>query len=68
MIFIEDHNVTVKYKTALKVLWLYFNVYLSVKLDNLSYSFIFISSLTTRFQKLYIFKVHRDGIFVWFIY
>jgi hypothetical protein len=41
-----DPAVTVKYRTAIKVLLLYFNLHLSVKLDSLSCSFTTISFLT----------------------
>jgi len=55
ILIIKDPTVTVKCRTAIKalflyfnlyLLFLYFNLYLSVKLDGLSSSFIFISFLT----------------------
>ena len=39
MIIIEDHTVTVKFKTAMAGLFLYFNLCLSVMLDSLLCSF-----------------------------
>jgi hypothetical protein len=45
MLIFED-TVTVKYRTAIKMLFLYFNVHLSVMLDSLSCSFTSVSFLT----------------------
>jgi hypothetical protein len=42
MLLIEDPTVTVKCRIAIKALFLYFNLCLSVNLDNLSCSFTFI--------------------------
>jgi succinate dehydrogenase hydrophobic anchor subunit len=47
MFIIEDTTVTVKCRTAIKVMFLYFNLCLSVTLNSLSCSFTSISFLTT---------------------
>ena len=44
--FAKDPTVTVKCRTAIKVLFLYINLCLSVMFDNLSYLFTFIYFLT----------------------
>ena len=46
MLFIEDPTMIVKCRATLKVLFFYFNLCLSVKLDSLPCSFISISFLT----------------------
>jgi len=46
ILIVEDLTVTVKWRTAIKVLLLYFNLCLGVKLDTLSYSFTSISFFT----------------------
>jgi hypothetical protein len=58
---VEDHNV--KCRTAIKVLFLYFNLCLSVKLDSFSCSFTSMFFLTDVFTKtlfffFFIFVVH----------
>jgi len=52
MLIIEDLTVTVKCRTAIKGLLLYFNLCLSLVLDSLSCSFTSISFLTTNVIKL----------------
>ena len=46
MLIVEDPTVTVKCRTAIKVLFLYFNLCLSVMLNSLSCPFTSISVLT----------------------
>jgi len=42
MLIVEDSIVTVKYRTAIKELFIYFNLCLSVMLDNLSCPYPFL--------------------------
>jgi hypothetical protein len=46
MVIAEDSTMTVKYRIAIKVLFLSFNLCLQVMLDNLTCSFTSISFLT----------------------
>ena len=46
MLFVEDTTVSVKYRTAITLLFLYINLCLSVMLDSLSISFSSKSFLT----------------------
>ena len=46
MVIAEDPTMTVKYRIAIKVLFLSFNLFLQVMLDNLTCSFTSISFLT----------------------
>jgi len=58
MQIVEDPNVTVKCRIAIKVLSLFFNLCLSVTLDSLSCSFTSISFLTNWLTLMNSFIIH----------
>ena len=45
MLIFEEPTITVKYITAIKALFLCFNLYLSVMLDSLSHSYPFLLNI-----------------------
>ena len=54
MLIVEDPTVTVKCRTAIQVLFLYFNLCLSIKMNSLSCSFTSKSFLLINLQSLYL--------------
>jgi hypothetical protein len=59
MVIVEDHTVTVKCRTAIKGLFLYFSLCISVILDSLSCSY---SLTSTSFLTNYLLSVHLSLI------
>ena len=66
MLINEDLDVTVKCRTAIKELVLYFNLCGSIKLDSLSCSFTFISFLT-KTSNIHQYQYNNDVLMLMFI-